>query len=187
VNVQGGVRDLRRRAIINKGCAVMEFYPVWISNIEHLDTLLNIYKLNNRIKKLVGSFEIPPNFPYIQATLPPPSHKVYVVFFANGSVNINDNNVIFNSSPIEIAGDKVHNLKENFHFDLESKDISSIERFKHQKPIIQYWNINWIRIITEKNDFLKDFLICVGGEGPSMKIINEQTDKLHTLINNLIK
>jgi hypothetical protein len=165
----------------------MEFYPVWVSNIEHLDTLININRLNNRIKIIMGSFEIPPNFPYIQAAFPPPSHKVYVVFFANGLLNINDNSILFQSSPIEIAQDKVYNLKEDYHFKLESKNIISIDRFEHSKPLIQYWNINWIRIITNNNDLLKDFLLCVGSEESSMKIINEQTGKLHTVISNLIK
>ena len=46
--------------------AVKEFYPVWISSVEHVTTYVNGIKSSSSFEKFMGYFDLPDEFPYMK-------------------------------------------------------------------------------------------------------------------------
>ena len=46
--------------------AVKEFYPVWISSVEHVTTYVNGIKSSSSFEKFMGHFDLPDEFPYMK-------------------------------------------------------------------------------------------------------------------------
>jgi hypothetical protein len=105
--------------------------------------------------------------------------RVPIVLFSSGTLNIINDKITYEASQYKVPGSKFCNLSNSLKFSLTPEEVVRIERYQHPEAIIKYYNINWIRVITN-NEILKgDFLLTVGGKGPSMKKLRNQTNQLY--------
>jgi hypothetical protein len=79
------------------------------------------------------------------------------------------------------------NLMNDLSFKIRTSDIKSAQLYQHKYAITNYYNIKWIRINCDENLLGGDFLICVGGNGPSMNKITTNTENLFKKLNKIIK
>lgn len=161
----------------------MEFKPVWISSIGHLNKFTEILSSSNVLRKIISYYKIPDDFPHIRLPL---ISKVPIVFFGSAEMNIKGNNISFTPLDIKTIGSQYKNITR-IQFQLSKADIQSIERYQSRPVLAKYFIINWIRIKTRLDIFDGDFLICVGGSGPLMSEIQNSTNNLYNELIEFIR
>lgn len=160
----------------------MRYNEVWISSVKHLNQFKEISDKANFFQKVIGNYNIPEEFPYVKLTL----FKVPIVFFSKGELELDNDKINFITDGSDKFLRKYKNIKRA-DFSLSTKEIKSLERYQPPAVVAKYFTVNWIRIKSKKELFGGDFLICVGGNGPSMNKIQKDTDNLFNLLNNCIK
>jgi hypothetical protein len=71
-------------------------------------------------------------------------------------------------------------------FDISASEFVGITHASATSPILQYYNMPFTRVQTQRSGLFGDFLVCVGGIGPSMERINAQSNELFQCLNNLM-
>ena len=162
------------------------FQPVWVSTDEHLNNFYSIYKDASLVEKLFGSYRFPPNFPYVHMLWGIlPFNKVPVVLIASGIAKIDDASFSLKPKPFNTFGSITKNLL-NLEFVISANEMTRVSPAKAESPILQYYSIPFIRVQTNREGLLKNFLVCLGGSGPSMKNVNSQSAELLQVLENLI-
>ncbi len=161
------------------------FQPVWVSTDEHLNNFYSIYKNTSLLEKLFGAYRFPPNFPYIHMfwgiLL---FNKVPVVLVASGIAEVDNASFSLKPKPFNTFGSITKNLL-NLEFVISANEITRVSTAKAKSPILQYYNIPFIRVQTNRDGLLNNFLVCVGGSGPSMKKVNSQSAELLQVLEKL--
>jgi hypothetical protein len=162
------------------------YEPVWITTDEHLESLHSIYRQASLLEKMFGAFRLPPQYPHLQMhRWLLPSKRIPVVAIASGLGTIDNNRFSFRSKPFNLLGSTTKNLLD-LEFDISGSELIGVTRASAESPVLQYYNIPFTRIQTRRSGFLGDFLVCVGGAGPSMQRINAQSSELFQGLSNLL-
>jgi hypothetical protein len=180
--------SLQQRFKINcEDFIMIIFEPVWISSDEHLAKLDAIYRQASIFDKLFGNYKLPPNYPYIVVHRGLFSRsKLPSVTITSGIVKIDQRLFSFQSKPFSILGTPAKNLLD-LDFDLEATELVQVTRADAKSPAIKYYNMPFTRVQTKREGLLSNFLVCVGGTGPSMKEINLKSDELFLDLEKLLQ
>lgn len=162
------------------------FEPVWISTDEHLKTFYAIYYHTPFLEKLFRGYRIPFGSPHMEMDQGRfKGKKVPVVLISSGIGKIDNANFYFQSKPFHTPGFTIKNLMD-LEFELSATDFIRVTRAESFSPVVRYFDIPFTRIETKRNGLLENFLVCVGGLGPSMKNINSQSNELRQCLNDLL-
>ena len=172
--------------MMHKGTIMIKFEPVWISTDEHLEKFYSITRQAPLLEKLGCAFKLPPNYPYLQMhRWLLPSKKIPVVAIASGLGRIDNSKFSFQSKPFNIFGSTTKNLLD-LEFDISASELVGVSYASAESPVLRYYNIPFTRVQTLRSGLFGNFLVCVGGTGPSMKRINAQSSKLFQGLDNLM-
>ncbi len=169
----------------------MLFEPVWISSTEHLATFETIYRQTSWLRRLRGAYNLPADFPCVR--LPSGSSGrqpvLPIVMFAQGQVRVENGAIHFEAmdwpTPSRAKITRC-NLRTEWTFAIQAGEVVSVEPFPYKSPILRYYDMPFTRIRTQHSEVvLHDFLVCVGGTGPSMSHIQEQSVELATALQSL--
>ncbi|TVX96260.1 hypothetical protein [Cohnella terricola] len=140
----------------------------WISSIQHLDSFISVAKDSSKLRTT--------KLPKVRALF----SFVPIVYFSRGILNVEERSILYNANKPQNGFFKgYYNLQNDLHFEIDFNEITSIERYKHPNSINDYFNTNWIRIKTSKEILNGDFLVAQHGTGPTMKQVNEGSDRIY--------
>lgn len=162
----------------------MGIQPIWVSSIQHLSIYHAIVSGTPLWRKMLGWYPIPKGFPKVRfgfASTP-------IVLFSYGEIVIEESSLqYYPLHPKMKYSQRYSNLKQDLIFEIKYSDIQVVERYQHKNAFINYFNINWVRIIPKTDILNRDVLICVGGYGPSMSEITYNTDRLFEIIRQKVQ
>jgi hypothetical protein len=162
------------------------YEPVWISTDAHLEQLLSIWKQASLFEKLFASYRLPPNCPHLEIRRwLGPTRRIPVVAIASGLATTNNDRFSFESRPFNIRGSTTKNLLD-LGFEISGSELVGVSHASAESPVFRYYNIPFTRIQTRRTGLLGNFLVCVGGTGPSMSRINAQSNELFQALENLM-
>jgi len=154
----------------------MEVNEIWLSSRDHQDQFNKIHQNNSRIRKILGLYKIPSNFPYKEILW----QKFPIVYNNICSLEVNENRLIIKSKHEFGFFNSLKNINSGYNQIILIKKISNISRYKNQYPFMENFNINWICIRFSDSKIEKELLFCVGGK--LMNSIKKETDKVYELI-----
>lgn len=73
---------------------------------------------------------------------------------------------------------RYEHVRTGFSFDLPYPALVRVERYELPKPFIKYFNMNWVRIITDAPGVPPDLLLSLTGSGTEMRTIRQTNDLL---------
>ncbi len=165
---------------------MMAYEPVWISIEEHLEKFYEITGQASLSEKMLGAYKLPPNYPHLQThRWLLPSRRIPVVAIASGLGRIDESKFSFRSKPFNIFGSTTKNLMD-LEFEISENELVSVTPASAPSPVIRYYNIPFTRVQAQRSGLLGNFLVCVGGIGPSMKGINAKSNELFQGLSNLM-
>jgi len=169
----------------------ISFSPVWISTIEHQETFSRIISEASWIKKILGSYNLPTDFPQVQMWWGIfPIFRVPLVLIASGRLTVSGKTLQFEALTWgkldAIAGNIYKNLQSDLKFELSGREVSQIEQYENPNPFMAYYNLCWTRVGSTRNGLLGDMLFAVGGRGPTMGRIRRRNAELFTALNRLV-
>ena len=151
------------------------FDDIWISSIEHLNSLNEITKTNGWWKTVLGKNKIPPGFPQVNVG----AKYIPVVFFVKGTLQLFERQIEFHPNRFEPEnGKKYRNLNIDFRFELPYDSIE-LSVYSNPKPFIRSFNIQWLKLSGKNNEF-PDILLSSGGK--RMSQIKKENEKLLGLL-----
>lgn len=166
------------------------FKPVWVSTVEHVNKLHELYANASSLSRLFGVYDLPEGFPYghlYWGILP--VFKAPLALIASGVVEIDGAELSFRSQPMPIFGSQIHNLRTDLAFHLQANELVSVERYTAASPALSYFNLPFTRVRSQQAGLLSDFLLCVGGTGPFMNKVRARSEEfavaLTALANNV--
>src|SRR5262245_43772066 len=125
----------------------ISFSPVWISTIEHQATFSRIISDASLIKKILGSYNLPTDFPQVHMWWGIfPIFRVPLVAFATGRLTISGKILQFESYPwgstLETLGGYIYkNLQSDLKFELSGREVSQIGQYENPAPFMAYYNL----------------------------------------------
>jgi hypothetical protein len=156
--------------------------PVWLSSVEHQRQLVAIYRDSSRLAKLTGAHRLPDGFPHLVYWLLP-FVRVPIIYFANGRLLASPERMRFESLPRNLLGASLVNVRTDLCFDVPREAIQQVEPYRLDPaelpiPGLSYFNFPWTRVRTLASGIAADFLIGLGGAGPSMRGIRQRNQQL---------
>ncbi len=163
--------------------------PVWVSSVDHLNQFLSILSDSSFLTKFVGLYNLPEGFPFLRIWLLP-FVRIPIICFANGRLILSPNDLHFEAAPWHLFGASVANLRADLNFEITSDRIQSVEQYMVDPtnlpvPAIRYFSFRWTRVRSLSTGLTSDFLIGLGGRGPSMKGIRERNEQFFGVIAGL--
>jgi hypothetical protein len=152
----------------------MLFEPVWISSVKHLGTFAKAYADTPYVRRVVGAFDLPADFPYARGSLGVP-WRAPLVMFSTGRLTVDDRALDFEATPWRLLGNRLHNLRANWRFDLRDRELVAIESFEFRSPTTASYNLHFVRIRANKAGVPADVLLSAGGSGPFMNGIRQRS------------
>lgn len=163
----------------------MQFEPVWISTMAHLDRLHQLFRHTSALKKAFGIYDIPEGFPYAQYGSILLTLKAPLVMVANGIMHIENQKIRYLARPMQVRGSQIHNLQINLEFDIHADELISIERYLGKSPVSKHFDLPFTRIRSSRSGLQEDFLVCVGGVGPSMGRVKAKSEELFVALKQI--
>jgi len=139
------------------------YTPTWVSTDEQLDGLVAAYKSSSLIRKVIGRREIPGNIAYLRSVLMP-WMRMPVVFIAQGVLQLQQESLLFRPSSFKAFGWRVNSPFQQLSFDIDRRDVMSIEPVEFKSPVMRMYDFRFSRIRTSKPGLLGNFLLCAGGK-----------------------
>ncbi len=171
----------------------MQFEPVWISSIEHLTQFDDIIVRTAKWRRSLGFYRFPPEFPRIDM-----GRKVFgrpmmvpLVMLSQGQLTIEGDTIHYRAMdwPKITAGRSKatrHGLRTNWEFSLRADDLQRVETYTRPSPLLPNFALPFTRIRAyHRESALKDFLICVGGNGYEMDKIRDRSAQLKSELQRL--
>ncbi|HEY1012930.1 MAG TPA: hypothetical protein VGE07_09535 [Herpetosiphonaceae bacterium] len=152
--------------------------PAWVSTIEHVERVGALIAQASWFAKLTGRYHLPKNLPYVSTMGPLGSSRMPMVMLANGALDVRPRQIAFRASPLRLSGVAAHGLDDGLAFALEAGEVLGIERYRGQSPLGDRFDLVFSRIVTRRPGMLGDFLLCVGGVGPRVDRVREQSQQL---------
>jgi hypothetical protein len=159
----------------------MQFHPVWISSLEHLERFVRIYRTARWWEPFVG-YRLPEGTPHLQLLYA----RVPIVYFANGVLEVADGHASFYTVPRTVLGATIRNVRHPWRFILDGSDLRRVEDFRMKSPMFRYFKLPFVHVTTTQPPPLDDLLLCVGGTGFAMSRIRSQTHILHDRLHDLM-
>jgi hypothetical protein len=155
---------------------------VWLSSVEHLRQFVKVHRDGSPLAKFLGRYSMPKEFPHVQWWLFP-WMRVPIIYFANGSLTVSPAGMRFESRPRTLFGASVVNVPRDLCFDVARESIKTVEPFTLDPaeapfPALSYFNFPWTRVRTSNSGIAADFLVGLGGAGPSMRGIRQRNQQL---------
>jgi hypothetical protein len=161
--------------IVSPSGMTRTFDDIWISSIEHLNSLNEITKTNGWWKTVLGKNKIPPGFPQVSVG----GKYIPVVFFVKGTLQLFERQIEFHPNRFEPEnGKKYRNLNIDFRFELPYDSIE-LSVYSNPKPFMRSFNIQWLKLSGKNNEF-PDILLSSGGK--RMSQIKKENEKLLGLL-----
>jgi hypothetical protein len=156
--------------------------PVWLSNIDHLQRLLEIHRNESFLTKVVGLYRIPDGFPHLWYWLAPFA-RVPIIYFANGRLILLPQGFRFEPVHRALFMASVANVRSDLVLEIRRDDIRDVNEYMLDPaelpfPTRSYYNFPWTRVRTRLPGVSSDFLIGAGGAGPSMRGIRARNAQL---------
>ncbi len=152
--------------------------PLWVSSRDHLTDLAAIYQANPWYKKLFGGLSVPEDFPCVQIQ----RNFFPLVYYSSGIMEFKGPKLTYLAQQRQgRLGSTYFNVNNSLQFEIEAKDLKSLNRFRPERMPVKHFTINWVEL--DISGFEQPILVCVGGSGPSMKRIHDDTDKLYQTLN----
>jgi hypothetical protein len=150
--------------------------------LEHQRQLVAIYRNSSRLAKFIGAPPLPDGLPHLQYWLLPFA-RVPIIYFANGRLLASPAGMRFESLPRRLFGANVVNVRNDLNFEVAREAIKTVEPYRLDPadlpfPALSYYNFPWTRVRTLAPGIATDFLIGLGGAGPSMNGIRQRNQQL---------
>lgn len=171
----------------------MKFEPVWISSIEHLEQFDELIARTPKWRRSLGFYRFPDEFPRVDM-----GRKVFgkpmmvpLIMLSQGQLTIESGTLHFRAmdwSTIAVGRSTAtrHCLRTSWEFSLRADDIQLVESYVRQSPLLPNFSLPFTRVRSyHREAALKDFLICVGGNGNEMDKIREQSAQLFSELQRL--
>ena len=140
------------------------FEPIWISSVSHLDAMHRIARSATMLKKLLGRFDCPDDFPHLVMLWGLLFYtKIPVVFFQYGVLTVEENSFLFQSKKPRVWGSKIGGAWPALEFRLNRAQITEVSSYRYPNPYMQYFNADWVRVTATEEVVGGDFLVCNGG------------------------
>ena len=176
----------------------MQFEPVWISSIEHLEVFDAIIARAAKWRRALGLYRFPDEFPRLDMgrRIFGKAVTVPLVMFSQGELEIEgdvlrfrarDWPTITKSRATATRRSITKNratatrqfLRTDWQWELRADDLQSVESYTRPSPIMRGFELPFTRVRSYSRDAaLKDFLICVGGTGYEMDKIRRESEQL---------
>ncbi|WP_333648073.1 hypothetical protein [Lacrimispora sp.] len=158
----------------------MEVQSIWVSSVNHLTTFHSITTGTPFWRKLISRYVMPENFPMNNMYN---FFRMPIVLISEGHITLDEKALKYTAHHEKSKATKdCRNLNSDLSFEIDYSDIQSIDLYKHNYASINHYNITWIRIVPKTNVLDQDILICVGGSGPAMSGIINNTHNLYEAI-----
>jgi len=159
--------------------------PVWVSSRDHLANFGKVLEATPWYRKLMGRVDTPEGFPQVVMG----SRIFPVVYLARGRLTVEDKEINFKARQDDSADVKTlptialasipatryRNLDKSLSFVANPDEVAILGRFQ-AKQGSSFYAINWIEMKVPS--IPHPLLLCVGGNGPSMSRIRQETDRL---------
>ncbi len=169
----------------------MLFEPTWISSPEHLAQFEQIYAQAGWIRCALGAYRLPPGFPHIQMPHGILGRRpvVPIVMFSQGRLKIEAQTIEFEAQNLAAPHGALRmGLRTEWTWAIAARDLISVESYERPAPVLRYYATPFVRVRTRHPDpLLRDFLVCVGGYGPSMARVRQQSAELCAALQSLAK
>lgn len=162
----------------------MRFEPVWISSIEHLTQFDELIARTPKWRRSLGFYRFPSEFPRVDMgrKILGKAVTVPLVMFSQGELEIDIIRYRARDWPTLTAGRVSATrqfLRTDWEWELRANDLQSVESYTSPSPMLPNFALPWTRVRAyHREAALKDFLICVGGNGYKMDEIRERSAQL---------
>ena len=156
----------------------MIYKEVWGSSKQHQKELNNIVKQNSLIRKAIGIYKIPKDFPYVGILW----NKFPIVYDQRFSLELINEKVTLTENNKFGFLNKAKNINKAINNNITISEIINISRYENPQPFIKYFNINWIELTYRNNDTTNEILLAVGGK--LMSSVRKQTNILYQELQN---
>jgi len=123
---------------------------------------------------------VPDDFPQI---------RIYGLFrtptamFASGRLQLGPEGLRFDSVRLPApALCTRRNLDAGFAFSLALSEIQSVDSYRCESPVASEYDLNFVRITTDRSGRLGDLLLCIGASGLSSEDSRTKTSALESAI-----
>ena len=176
--------DLRLETAEN-GTDLVDIDEVWVSSRQHLNQLNAIFKSAPAGSQALAGFAIPAGYPYTYTTLP--WIRIPLAFYARGKLRIGLDELVFRSvnQPKSFAGKQVrlYNLSDDLKLRIRPADIQHVVWFKYESPIASEFNLPWISLAT--ND--QEYLLIAGELGSISSAAAKSRERTRRLYSDLMR
>jgi hypothetical protein len=149
---------------------------VWISTRQHLARFEAIRKESPPWYRS-GGLAVPEDFPQVRMASLLWTSIVPAVMVSRGSLSLSDATISYRATPDNASSHGTYrNLDTEMVFTSAIDAVALLGRFQSASSGSSYYAANWIEMSVPS--LPGPILMCVGGSGPSMRRIREQTDRL---------
>lgn len=139
---------------------------IWLSSVDHLNQFASIASTKDKQVWKVSQI------PKVRALF----GYVPVVFYSKGRLEIGDSGLHYSAEvPKGNILKSYKYLQNDLKMVLPYGEVEEISRYKHPNPLFNYYNTNWISIKYSQ----RELLLAQGGNGPSMRKIVNETNKIY--------
>ncbi len=154
--------------------------PLWVSSREHLAEFGGLLDETPWFKRMMGRVQVPDGFPCVEFQ----SRYVPIVYFSSGILELRNSTVHYTAQKkLARTGAVYHDLDESLTFTFDVNEMVRISRYRGEERFIKYYSIEWIELEVQGRE--TPLLICVGGRGPGMRKIRNDTDQLFNMLKRL--
>lgn len=158
------------------------YSPVWFSTDYQMKAAISTYQAASLVTKLCGWYSVPGDAAFLRGVLMP-WMRMPLVFTVQGELNITGSEISFKPIPYRMFGWIVNSPHKNLSFVLSLNDILSVELADFKSPVMQFFDIPFTRIRTNKEAPLDNFLLCVGGRIALLRIRARSEELRLSLLN----
>ncbi len=159
----------------------MIFEPVWVSTFEHLNQFKIITTDTSGAIKRGGRYNVPEDFPQTRKALfwgLTYTSPIPLIMISNGALDLRDNRLSYKAYPLRLKFNRVNNLKDELEFTVSVNEIISLEHYLFVSPINKNFNVSFARVHSTNEGFLRDFLVCVAGQGFAFEKMRKANEDL---------
>lgn len=181
----------RRRGGRERTLEPRKFHPVWVSSVEHLRTFNDVIDSASLVERLTGSYKIPSSFPRLGLRRPFLGVACMpIVYFAEGTLTLGPGLIDYAAETPHRPRASYEGIDVTLTFQLGAGAIQSLDRYHYplseKSRLRRYYNIDWIHLTVSEPILSSDFLLCVGGPGPSMNKSRRATDEMYEALSQAV-
>jgi hypothetical protein len=133
---------------------------IWVSTKEHQANFNTVIQQNSWLRKSLGLYKLPTDFPYIRFLW----QKSPIVYNKRFSLEINDDEIKLIPNNEFGLFNRAKNINVDTNQPMVINEVISKSRYQNPKPFMEMFNINWIQIKFFKEEKEEEMLLCAGGK-----------------------